>query len=87
MWRIFFRLTEGHEMIHGIYLKSRPKGKWHLFSIAISAEAANYDSSEALKQAQLSGNDNAEVGIRIFDSNFYIPELLTEIKEQKPMFN
>lgn len=74
-------------MIHGIYVKNRPKGKWHLFSTTISAEAANYDSNIALKQAKLAGNDNAEVGIKVFDSNFYIPELLTEIKEQKPMFN
>lgn len=74
-------------MIHGIYLKNRPKSKWHLYSVAISAEAANYDLDLALKQAKDAGHDNAEVAVRIFDSAFYIPELLTEIKEQKPMFN
>lgn len=74
-------------MIHGIYLKSRPKGKWHLYSLATTAEAANYDSNIALKEAKRQGNESAEVGIQVFDSSFYIPELLTEIKEQKPMFN
>lgn len=74
-------------MIHGIYLKNRPKSKWHLYSVAISAEAANYDLDLALKQAKSAGNENAQAAIRIFDSAFYIPELLTEIKEQKPMFN
>ncbi len=74
-------------MIHGIYLKSRPKGRWHLFSLALSAEAANYDLNAALKQAKLTGNDDAQAAVQIFDSSFYIPESLAEIKEQKPMFN
>jgi hypothetical protein len=74
-------------MIHGIYLKSRPKGKWHLYSLAMSAEAASYDSNIALKEAKRQGNESAEVGIKTFDSSFYIPELLTEIKEQNPILN
>lgn len=74
-------------MIHGIYVKSRPKGKWHLFSTALSAEAANSESDIALKEALKLGNVNAEVGVRTFDSNFYIPELLSEIKDKKVMFN
>jgi hypothetical protein len=74
-------------MIHGIYLKSRPKSKWHLFSVAISVEAANYDVTEALKKAKLEGNDQAEAAIQVFDSAFYIPEFLSEVKTQKPMYN
>lgn len=74
-------------MIHGIYIKSKPKGKWHLFSTTKSAETASAESIIALKQAKLAGNDDAEVGIKTFDSDFYIPEFLTEIKEQKSMFN
>ena len=74
-------------MIHGIYLKSRPKGKWHLFSTALSAEAAASESDIALKEALKLGNMKAEVGIKTFDSNFYIPELLSEIKDKKVMFN
>lgn len=74
-------------MIHGIYLKSRPKGKWHLVSLAISAEAANYDISEFLKKAQQEGNEQAEVAAQCFDTAFHIPELLNEIKLRKPMYN
>lgn len=74
-------------MIHGIYLKSRPKGKWHLVSVAISPEAANHDITEVLKQAQLEGNEQAEVAAQLFDSAFWIPEFLSEVKQAKPLYN
>lgn len=74
-------------MIHGIYLKSRPKNKWHLVSYAISAEAANLELEEVKKQAIEEGNERAEVAVQVFDSLFWIPEYMTEIKEQKPSFN
>lgn len=74
-------------MIHGIYLKSKPKGKWYLVSVAVSSEAANQDISEALKQAQLEGNEQAEVTSQLFDSSFWIPESLAVIKPQKPLYN
>jgi hypothetical protein len=74
-------------MVHGIYLKSKPKGKWHLVSVAVSPEAATNESDTTLATALLQGNDLAEVGIQMFDSAIHIPELLSEIKKQKPMFN
>lgn len=74
-------------MIHGIYLKSRPKNKWHLVSYAISAEAASAELEEVKKQAISEGNEQAEVAVQVFDSLFWIPEYMTEIKEQKPSFN
>lgn len=74
-------------MIHGIYLKSKPKNKWHLVSLAISAEAANLELEELKKQAIEDGNDKAEVAVQVFESSFWIPEYVTEIKEQKPLFN
>ena len=73
--------------IHGIYLKSRPKGKWHLVSVAASPEAATIEIDETLKAAHNQGNDQAEVAIQIFDSAFYIPELLTDVKTHKPLYN
>ncbi len=74
-------------MIHGIYMKSKPKNKWHLVSLAISAEAANLEIETVKKQAIQEGNEHAEVAIQIFDSVFWIPEYMDEIKEQKPLFN
>lgn len=74
-------------MIHGIYVKSRPKHKWHLVSVAISPEAANYEVDECKKQAALDGNDEAKVAVQIFDSVFWIPEYVDEIKEQQPLYN
>ena len=74
-------------MIHGIYLKSRPKAKWHLVSVTASPEAASVDLDQFLKQAKLEGNEKAEVASQVFDSGFWIPEFLDEIKRQKPLYN
>ena len=87
MWTLFYSLTKDIYMIHGIYVKNKPKSKWHLVSLAISAEAANLEIEELKKQAQQEGNDRAEVAIQIFDSAFWIPEYMNEIKDQKPQFN
>lgn len=67
-------------MIHGIYLKNRPKGKWHLFSISISIEAAVSEVGEAIKQAKSEGHDNPEAAIQVFNSTFHIPQFLSEVK-------
>lgn len=74
-------------MVHGIYMKTRPKSKWHLVSVKISAESALKDLNIALDQAKLEGYDQAEVAIKIFDTVFYIPESLNEVKDQKLLFN
>lgn len=74
-------------MIHGIYLKSRPKAAWHLVSLAISPEAANHDLNEFLVQAQNEGNDQAEVAVQLYESPYFIPEILHQIKEHKVLYN
>jgi len=74
-------------MIHGIYLKTRPNGKWHLVSVAVSPETAILDRDEALKNAISVGNDHAQTAIQSYDSTFHIPELLSHVKEQKLLFN
>lgn len=74
-------------MIYGIYLKSKPKNRWHLVSIARSAEAATLELESALKQAKAEGLEEAKVANQIFDSAFWIPQYLTEIKEQEPLYN
>lgn len=74
-------------MIHGIYVKNTPKSKWHLVSVAISPEAANFDVEQAEKQNKLSGRDEAQVGVQMFDSAFHIPEYLDDLKEYKPLYN
>lgn len=74
-------------MIYGIYVKSKPKNRWHLVSEAVSPEAANYEIDARKKIAASEGNDEAQVAVQIFDSAFWIPEYMDEIKEQKPLFN
>jgi len=74
-------------MFHGIYLKSRPKSKWHLVSIAASAEAAAQDMKQALQQAYSEGLTEAKVAEQVFDSAFWIPHYLSNVKETKPMYN
>ena len=75
-------------MIHGIYLKNRPKGKWHLISVAQSVESAIHDQKIALDQSIKEGNLSPEVAIKTFDSTLsHIPEFLTEIKNKTPLYN
>jgi hypothetical protein len=74
-------------MIHGIYLKNRPKGMWHLVTVAASPEEAAYQLTETLKQAKSEGNDQAEVAEQLYESSFWIPHYLTTVKETKPMYN
>lgn len=70
-------------MFHGIYMRSKPKNKWRLFSITMSAEAAYRELDEAVKEVQKGGNELGEAAIQVFDSSLFIPELLGEIKERK----
>lgn len=81
----FFGIKE--QMIHGIYLKTRHKSAWQLVSIALSPEAAMHDINETLKQAIAEGNENAKVVSQVFESSFWIPHFLKEVKEQKSMYN
>ena len=74
-------------MIHGIYLRSKPKNKWHLVSQTISPEMANKEVETFKKQAAKEGYEEAEVAIQTFDSALFVPETLTEIKERKVLFN
>lgn len=74
-------------MIHGIYLRNRPRDKWHLVSITTSPETANADLKEAQRQAVEGGYDHAEVAIKNFQSSFYIPMFLDEVKDTKPLYN
>lgn len=70
-------------MIHGIYIRSKPANRWHLFSITLSAEAAVKELEIAIKEVQKGDNLSGQAAIQVFDSSLYIPELLTEIKERK----
>ena len=72
-------------MIHGIYTRNKPTSRWHLFSIALSTEAALKELEEAIKEAQKGDNTLGEAAIQVFDSSLYIPQLLTEIKERKAL--
>ncbi len=74
-------------MFHGVYVKSRPRGKWHLTSLTVSAEHATVDMHAIIRQAQLEDNGDIQVKIQSFDSGFHIPEILSEIKEQKLLYN
>jgi hypothetical protein len=74
-------------MIHGIYLRSKPKNKWLLVSQTISPEMANMEVEAFKKQAVKEGYEQAEVAIQTFESEFFIPESLNEIKERKILYN
>jgi len=74
-------------MIHGIYLKTRPKGTWHLVTTTVSPESAAHDLSMAVKQAKDEGNLHVEGMIQTFDSAFWVPHYLHSVKENKPMYN
>jgi len=74
-------------MFHGIYMRNRPKDKWHLVSVAVSPEAANFDVEQCRKKNELVGRDEAEVAVQFFETAFDIPEYLDVIKDQKPLYN
>jgi hypothetical protein len=74
-------------MIHGVYVKNRPKAKWHLVSVTTSSESANVDSGEARKQALQEGFEEVEVAIQSFESAFHVPVFLNEVKDTKPLYN
>lgn len=74
-------------MIHGIYVRSRPKAKWMLFSTTASSEVAVKEVDEALKAAKDKGHENPEAAIKTFETSFFIPQTLPEIKEQGVVYN
>jgi len=74
-------------MVHGIYFRSRPKNKWQLVSVTASPEAAQQDVNDMITQAHKEGNEEAEAVSQIFDSAFWIPHYLDEVKVQKSMYN
>jgi hypothetical protein len=74
-------------VIHGVYLRNRPKDKWHLVSITPSSESANYDLKMAKDQALLEGFEEAQTAIQKFENSFHIPVFLNEVKDYKPLFN
>lgn len=74
-------------MVHGVYVKSRPKGKWHLVSISFSPEMAAHDAGAIIQQAEKDGNLQLKATVQYFESSFHIPEVLSEVKEQKSMLN
>lgn len=74
-------------IIHGIYLKTRPKGMWQLMSVVVSPESASLESNEVLKNAINQGNEYAQSAIQTYESGFHIPEFLYNVKEQKLLFN
>lgn len=75
-------------MIHGVYLRNKPKALWHLISVSVSAEVATKDRDAALKAAIQGGNIGAQAAIQTFDSVWFLPESVKEIKESgKLLYN
>jgi hypothetical protein len=74
-------------MFHGVYVKSHPRGKWYLATLTISVETALADRRAIIQQAVLEDNIKVEVKIQSFTSGFYIPEMLSEVKESTLQYN
>ncbi len=74
-------------MIHGIYVRNRPKKKWTLYSVVQSGELALRDQEDALAKAKEDGNDEAEAAIQTFETSFFIPQYLLEIKKAQILYN
>lgn len=74
-------------MFHVVYMKTRPKGKWYSVSVSLSQETASSDMNAILKKAKTDDNDKIEACIQSFETGFHIPEYLSEVKEQKLLYN
>ena len=67
-------------MIHGIYVRTKPKFRWRLVSTASSNEVAQKDLSTALQVAKDKGFEEAEAAIQSYESSFFVPGTLKDIK-------
>ena len=74
-------------MFHGVYLRNKPTKKWFLMSIVYSAEAANRDLEKYVGKSKSDGNDLAEGAIQSFESPFFIPEIVADVKPSKVLYN
>ena len=75
-------------MIHGIYVRNNPKVKWRLITVAVSGEVAQKAQQAALEKFQKEGFERAEAAIQSFETSFFIPETLLEIKKDSEiLFN
>lgn len=74
-------------MIHVIYLKSYPKGAWLLFSSTQSAETANHEMEAALTKAKAEGHEKPEAVIQTFETSFYVPQILNNVRKQNSLLN
>lgn len=72
-------------MIHGVYIRNKPKNLWHLVSVSPSALVAEQDKDTVLQEALKQGNEEAQAAIKTFDSIWFIPESLREIKEDSKL--
>ena len=74
-------------MLHGVYIKRRPKSTWYLMSLATNLEKALKEVDKLLEKAKQEGNDKALVGIEVFDNAFYVPEIIKELSSQSQIYN
>lgn len=72
-------------MVHGVYIRSRPTSLWHLISVVSSGALAEQDKKTILAEAFKHGNSEAQTAIQTFESVFFIPECLKEIKEDNKL--
>lgn len=72
-------------MIHGIYLRLKPNNLYYLVSASTSAATALHDKTTSLQEALAHGNQKASAKIKTFDSIWFMPSSLKEIKEDPKM--
>lgn len=63
-------------MIHAIYVRNKPKKEWTIVRLIESINDVPEEMNEALQEAKKDGFPEAEVGMKIFQTRFYIPESL-----------
>ncbi len=56
-------------------------------SVVYTAEAAQRDLEKYVDKAKSDGNDQAEGAIQSFESAFFIPEIITDIKPSKILYS
>ena len=74
-------------MFHVVYMKTRPKGVWYFVSISLSQEKASDDMNAILDKAKTEEKADVKACIQSFETSFHIPEFLSDIKEQKLLYN
>lgn len=74
-------------MVHGIYTRSKSKGKWLLCDIQNSPMSAEATVKKLQKHFEYIGDKKSEVAIQEYETGLNIPQMLVALEPYKTYLN